>query len=258
MTGEELPRPIAAVTENDQRYGEWLRELDSWTEYWDIYHPETRGRFYFGDGHAEPGLLTRFLPREQKPPVFLAWRQAALRVGSVEAFVSHVTEPEVSGAIMEVDRLVNRLFHKYFGDPTLPETREDYLEAMFRCGTDSLPPDHERYSRIPEEDWRKPTSGRNAIDSDIMWFCWAMHTEAAQIIANDEGMARRALQMAGIAIGCSANFAWRGHRHTRPEYKPDAATAALLRDRGRRWATDFRAATDEVHALFRIREWNHE
>jgi hypothetical protein len=258
MTGEECPRPTLALSGSEQRYAEWLRELDAWTEYWDIYHPETRGRFYFGDGNAEPGLLTSFLPRERKPPVFLAWRQAALRLGSVAAFLPHVLEPDVASAIMEVDALVERLFRKYFGDPTLPGILDDYLEAMFRCGTDSLPPDNERYTRIPESDWRKPTSGRNTIDSDIMWFCWAMHTEGAQAISGNEGMARRALQIAGVAVGCSANFAWRRHRRTRPEYKPDAATAALLRDRGRRWATDFSAATNEVHALFRIREWGHE
>lgn len=258
MTGEERPRPACALPGSERRYTEWLRELDAWTEYWDIYHPETRGRFYFGDGNAEPGLLTSFLPRERKPPVFLAWRQAALGIGTAAQFSSHVLKPNVTEAIMEVDALVERLFHKYFGDPDLLEVRDDYLEAMFRCGTDSLPPDDERYMRISESDWRKSTSGRNTIDSDIMWFCWAMHTEAAQAISGTEGLARRALQLAGVAVGCSANFAWRRHRRTRPEYKPDAATQALLRRRGLRWATDFRDAASEVHALFRIREWGHD
>jgi hypothetical protein len=258
MTNEECPRPTPVLSGEDQRYAAWLRELDSWTEYWDIYHPETRGRFYFGDGNGEPGLLTRFLPRERKPPVFLAWRDVALGSGSIAAFVDHVLKPDVAAAIMEVDALVERVFHTHFGDPALPETRDDYLEAIFRCGTDSLPPDDERYNMISEADWRKSTSGRNMIDSDIMWFCWAMHSEAAQAIAGSEGMARRALQMAGVAVGCSANFAWRRNRRTRPEYNADDSTVALLRDRGRRWAADFRAATDEVHALFRIREWGHE
>lgn len=256
MSGEKRPR-AADRSSNEQRYSEWLRELDAWTEYWDIYHPETRGRFYFGDGAGEPGLLTKFLPRERKPPVFLAWRQAALRTQSEDAFLAHLRAPDVAAAVMEVDELVERLFRNYFGSAASLETRSDYLEAMLRCGTDSLPPDDERYALIPETDWRKPTSGRNTIDSDIMWFCWAMHTEAAQAICADHAEPRRALQVAGVAIGCSANFAWRGHRRTRPEYKPDAATIALLRQRGLLWATDFAAAADEVHALFRIREWGH-
>ena len=240
---------------NERRYGAWLRELDAWTEYWDIYHPESRGRYYFGDGHEEQGLLTRFLPRERKPPVFLAWRQAALGGDSVDRFVEQVRVAEVAEAVLEVDALVERLFGKYFGDPAAFATRADYLEALFRCGTDTLPPDDERYALIADTDWRKSTSGRNMIDSDIMWFCWAMHTEAAQVLRGAEGQARRALQLAGVAVGCSANFAWRGHRRTRAEYKPDEETADLLRERGLVWAAEFSAAAHEVHALFRIREW---
>ena len=255
----ELPlRGSPTDCSNQQRYAEWLRELDGWTEYWDIYHPESRGRFYFGDGNTEPGLLTSFLPRERKPAVFVAWTRAALGTVPVAEFLSHARSPDVAAAVMEMDALVARLFSKYFGDPATLSTQADYLEAMFRCGTDSLPPDDARYAVIPENDWRKPTSGRNTIDSDIMWFCWAMHTEAAQTIAGDDGLARRALQMAGVAVGCSASFAWRRHRRTRPEYKQDTATTTLLRERGLGWATDFGAATKEVHALFRIREWGHE
>jgi hypothetical protein len=65
------------------------------------------------------------------------------------------------------------------------------------------------------------------------------------------------LQLAGVATGAAANFAWRGHRRTRPEYQKDDRTAALLRQRGLRWASDFNAGASEVHALFRIREWGH-
>src|SRR4051812_20551706 len=60
-------------------YAHFFWELDSWTEYWDIYHPETHGRFYFGDDdHA--GLLTEFLPSPSNPrnPVFAAWKRLAL------------------------------------------------------------------------------------------------------------------------------------------------------------------------------------
>ena len=41
------------VGEAERRYMAWFHELDAWTEYWDIYHPETHGRFYFGDGARE-------------------------------------------------------------------------------------------------------------------------------------------------------------------------------------------------------------
>src|SRR6266480_1862152 len=70
--------PSPEHSEDDQRYVAWFHELDAWTEYWDIYHPETRGHFYFGDGESELGLLTRFLPRDYRPPAFVAWTRLSL------------------------------------------------------------------------------------------------------------------------------------------------------------------------------------
>jgi hypothetical protein len=128
---------------------------------------------------------------------------------------------------------------------------------MLSFATDTLPAATERYERISDDDPRKRTAGRHALDSDIMWFAWAMQIEAAELLASDEGHARRALSLAGVAIGCPADFAWRGHRRTRPEYTRDAATLALLRARGAAWAGVFEAAAAETHALYRIREWGH-
>jgi hypothetical protein len=248
--------PILEEPSLDQRYVGWFHELDAWTEYWDIYHPETRGRFYFGDGNGEQGLLTRFLPRERRPPAFVAWTRMALKTGSADSFAEEIRVPAVASAVMEVDRLVANLFAKYFGDAADLCTQRAYLEAMFLCGTDSLPPASERDARIPEDDWRKPTAGRHMIDSDVMWFAWALHLEATHLLAGQDGdHARRTLQLAGIAAACPANFAWRGHRRTRPEYRPDQDTVRLLRKRGAHWASDFDAAAQEIHGLYRIREW---
>ena len=91
----------------------------------------------------------------------------------------------------------------------------------------------------------------------MMWFVWALQLEAAEVVADRSDAPTRALLLAGVATGCAANFAWRGHRRTRAEYRADASTAALLRERGQRWALDFDAAAAEVHELFRIREWGH-
>jgi hypothetical protein len=262
VTTQPLARGEAnslALDNKDQRYVGWFHELDAWTEYWDIYHPETRGRYYFGDGQTEGGLLTRFLPRTQYPPAFVAWTRMALMSGSPDAFFAEVRLPYVATAVMELDALVARLFKKHFGDASEANVQSDYLEGIFRFAIDSLPPATERYARIPDGDWRKPTAGRHALDGDLMWFAWALQLEAAQAIAgNDEDHARRALLLAGVASGCPANFAWRGHRRTRTEYKADAETRSLLRERGLQWTFDFHAAAAEVHALFRIREWGIE
>lgn len=244
-----------------QRYVAWFHELDAWTEYWDIYHPETCGRYYFGDGRSETGLLTQLLPRDRRPPPFVAWTQMAASRDplSRSAFSSAVHELDVTSSVIEIDALITRLFAKYFGDPAEPDVQADYLEAMFRFATDALPPATERDARISDDDPRKRTAGRHTLDGDLMWFAWALQIEAAHsIVGIDEGHARRTLLLAGVATGCAANFAWGGHRRTRRDYQPNAETANLLCHRGMRWASDFKASAEEVHALYQIREWGHE
>jgi hypothetical protein len=332
LTRGGAPRPAPENLHDNERYVAWFHELDAWTEYWDIYHPETLGRFYFGDGNTETGLLTLFLPRTQYPPAWTAWTRMALATDSPEPFITEILKPEVASAVMEVDALVARLFAKHFGDASDPRVQADYLEGIFRFAIDALPPATERDARIPEGDWRKPTAGRHTLDGDLMWFAWALQLEAAHAIAKlDDGHAiakpdddhsraklddvhtiakvdshatakvdddqaiarvddthaianlddghttagsndsddllilkdeahhaRRALLLAGVATGCPANFAWRGHRRTRAEYQPNVETISLLRNRGLQWAADFESAAAEVHALYRIREWGED
>ncbi|MEI9932220.1 MAG: hypothetical protein WDM89_17170 [Rhizomicrobium sp.] len=247
----------AADDADGARYAAWFHELDAWTEYWDIYHPETAGRFYFGDGKTEKGLLGRFLPREGRPPVFTAWTRMALQTGPRSAFVEAARAPEVAAAVSEVDELLTRLFAKHFGDAHDRAVQADYLAAIFRFAADTLPTATERSARIADSDPRKATAGRHTLDGDIMWFAWALHTEAAELAGDPAAHPRHALFQAGVAMGCPINFAWRGHRRTRPEYTKDKATAGHLLERGRAWAENYNAAVDEIHALFRIREWGN-
>jgi hypothetical protein len=237
----------------------FFHELDAWTEYWDVYHPETRGRFYFGDGSTEDGLLTRFLPRERFPPPFLAWKRWALGIDPQgSAFVEAVRLPDIAEAVLEVDGLVDRLFRTHFGDPSAEGVADEYLRAIWRFATDALPPAVERLARVRDDDPRRRTAGRHTLDGDIMWFAWALHTQAAHVLVGaDSAHPRRTLQLAGVAMGCAANFAWRGHRRTRPEYGRNSKTAATLLARGREWSTRFDSATAEVSALYRLREWGH-
>ena len=249
-------RDASGSFSDEARYVAYFHELDAWTEYWDLYHPETRGRFYFGDGGIEKGLLTRFLPREKMPPAFLAWKRYALYEDAEDLFREEVRRPDVAEAVIEIDGLVARIFAAHFGEAATVTAQTDYLEAIHRFAVDNLPPASDRDALIGEDDPRKPTAGRHTLEGDLMWFAWALHLEAAHMLrATDAGHARRALLMAGVATGCAANFAWRGHRRTRPEYRADQATADLLRNRGLAWARDFDAGAREVRALFRIREW---
>ena len=241
--------------DSEARYMAYFHELDAWTEYWDIYHPESHGHFYFGDGEAEPGLLTQFLPRNKYPPVFTAWTRQALSLDTNTTFIDQVRTPQIAAAVMEVDNLLTRLFKKYFGDAGDPRVHEDYLEAMFRFAINTLPPALERDARIAD-DPRKATAGHHTLAGDIMWFAWALQIEGSHaVVGEDENHPRRTLMLAGVATGCAANFTWFGHRRTREEYHPDMTTAKLLRDRGTQWATDFDAVVGEINDLYRIREW---
>jgi hypothetical protein len=243
----------------------FFHELDAWTEYWDIYHPETRGRYYFGEG-SEPGLLSRLVPRVTTPEIFTAWKKRALGSDSDGEFERCAADDDVAAAVSEYDRLVAGIFERHFGDAGDERCRRAYLTAVHRFATDTLPPATERLARVPPGDRRWRTAGRHTIDADMMWFVWALQLEAAEAAAAAAASAAasaaaagtgalRALLLSGVATGCAANFAWRGHRRTRPEYRADPATEELLLERGLRWATDFKVAAAEVHQLYRIREW---
>lgn len=256
---KKMASPFEEQIDPDQRYISYFHELDAWTEYWDIYHPETKGHYYFGADDEGTGLLNWFLPRDQRPPAFKAWSDMALLIDSPNSFLREIQAPNVCLAIMEVDELISRIFSKHFGNPSEPSVQADYLNAMFRFATDTLPPAIERNARIADNDPRKSTAGRHTLAGDIMWFAWALHLEASHLIDKlVKDQSRRALMLAGVAIGCAANFTWLGHRRTRSEYRPDAATASLLHDKGICWASDFETASKEVRALYRIREWGEE
>ena len=91
---------------------------------------------------------------------------------------------EVTQAVLEVDSLLTRLFSKHFGDGIRsPVICSDYLEAIFRFATDTLPPAAERDARIADDDPRKSTAARHTLDGDLMWFCWSLHTEGKRPIS---------------------------------------------------------------------------
>lgn len=141
---------MGGLVEASNRYAAWFHELDAWTQYWDIYHPETNGRYHFGNGTTEPGLLRTFLRREQRPAAFNAWVRMALALDGRGKFVEEAREPEVAAAVLEVDRLVSRLFKQHFGDASNPGVQADYINAMLCFGCDTLP-GVERHQRLQQE-----------------------------------------------------------------------------------------------------------
>src|SRR3977135_4551556 len=110
-----LKPAMGVLVDASNRYAAWFHDLDAWTQYWDIYHPETAGRYHFGNGTTELGLLRRFLRREQRPPIFNAWVRMALSLDTREKFVEEARVPEVAAAVLEVDRLSRGLFQEHIG-----------------------------------------------------------------------------------------------------------------------------------------------
>lgn len=247
-------RSFPALSELERKCVSWFHALDAWTEYWDIYHPETKGRFYFGNGDSEPGLLRQLLPRDERPKPFREWVASAFSCNRA-AFLESIREDAVAAAAMEVDALVLRLFDEHWGDARNASVQRDYLMGMLRFATDTLPPATARLALIADGDPRRATAGRHTLEGDLMWFAWALQLEAASFHATERDQACHRLLLAGVAIGCPANFTWRGNRRTRPEYERNEATLSLLLQRGLRWSNDWDAAVSEVRALYRIREW---
>ena len=250
-------------------YARFFEELDAWTEYWDIYHPETRGRYYFGDGAGEPGYLRAFLPSPDgsQAPAFTCWKRYAVfhrhATGPQlrQRFAEEVARPPVTEALLAADELVRGLVRAHFGKPEGELDSDAYLDAMARFGADLLPANRERYQRLPDDDWRKSSSLHHTIEGDIMWFAWAAQLEAAQMVtpAGDQWHDSRALLLAGVALGCAMDYTFRGRRRTRNEYRAAGADAAtLLWERAQAWRLDFSVAAEEVRDLYRIREYGDE
>lgn len=214
-----------------------------------------RSYYYFG-GEGKPGLLDLLLPRLTVPAIFAAWKRHALGLAKDADFERCATEKRVSAAVGELDDLVSDVFERHFGDPRLDAVRRSYLRAMHRFGTDTLPAADERLERIGPGDPRRRTAGRHTIDVDMMWFAWALQLEAPQLgPSDDRRTSLRALLLAGVATGSSANFAWRRHRRTRRNTTLMRQPSASSSSGALGWAEKVTAATAEVHQLYQIREW---
>ena len=240
-------------------YAAYFFDLDAWTEYWDLYHPETHGRFHFGDGDC-PGHLSALIPEpgRSRAPVFDAWKALALASfdpvppddARFQALAREAAQPALA-----LDELVRRLLHQHFGGPDGGVDRDAYFDAIERFATDTLPPIPERTALLEPDDARRPSSGTHMLAGDIMWFAWALQLECAEL--SDGPSADRAVLMAGVALGCALDYAHTGRCRTRVSYRSaDAAAWRLIWQRARGWADDFDAAAREVRELFYIRTYD--
>jgi hypothetical protein len=232
-------------------YAAYFFDLDAWTEYWDVYRPETRGRYHFGDG-SEPGYLSALMPDpgRSRAPVFDAWKALALASFDEpppDSGEFRARAAEAAEAALALDELVCRLLHEHFGAEVDVDA---YFDAIERFATDTLPPIPERTALLAPDDVRRPSSGTHMLAGDIMWFAWALQLECAQLAAGPSP--DRALLMAGVALGCALDYAHTGRCRTRAAYQ----SADVVWTRARGWARDFDAAARELRELFYIRTYD--
>ncbi len=254
-------------------YAAYFRDLDSWTEYWPFYRPESKGRYFFGDGAGEEGLLGRFFPNRNTPQgdePLERWQEWA-KFGTdadddpyLTSLMEAIGDVEVKEALYEVDALLGRLIVEHFEFDGAIDG-EAYIDCVENFARDQLPPDQDRFERVPEGDPRKDHSLYHTMDGNSMWFNWVGHLECTSLLkaqedTEDEGLAVRTLAMAGICLGCPMDYVFRQRSRTRSEYRLDQPkrTQELLRSRARIWRLDWNAAAKEARALFKIREFGEE
>ena len=230
-----------------ETYAAFFRDLDSFTEYWDVYRLDTNGRFM--------NAVTEHI----FPKVLAPWRDYALATGPEkalrrEALLAVLRQQPVSEAVVLIDQLQAELIGTHFGEPTAPGGN-GVLEAQLAFGKDTLPLDPDRDSRLGTSDPRKPFAKFHRMDGAVMWFNWAAHVESAALLEAETGprMAARTLLMAGICGGSAMDFTFRdGRLPTRSEYKRDEATERLIRAKTETLSTNWTAAVAELHDLWRI------
>jgi hypothetical protein len=257
-TPDQVQRFSAWINEGmpkhrSSKYAAYFTELDAWTEYWDIYKPETQGRFYNGDG-TTPGMLSTIFPLIEK------WREYAQFESEPEGpdvlveLQARMADPVVASEFREMEELLDRLVRSHFAiDGTLDV--EAFLDAFESFGRDTLPLDHDRDARVPDGDFRKEHAKYHRMDGAGLWFVWAGFLDCASLLENSAAHAKsRLLMMAAITIGCPMDFVFRERSRSRPGYRKDERTVKLLRRRALRFANSWDAAASEARDLFRIHD----
>jgi hypothetical protein len=232
-------------------YAAFFVDLDSYTEYWREYRPETNGRFM---APIRQVIFPRLLP---------LWRNYVLagpqdKPRFQQDLITVLNEPAVSQAVTLIDGLLLELVGQHFSGADGLD-RKAAIEAQLLFGKDELPLDPARDARIPTGDPRKPFAKFHRMDGAIMWFNWAAHIECSVLLLGEgaTGHGIRTAQLAGICGGSSMDFTFRDNRlPTRPEYRRNDATEREIRRKTETIATSWTQAVDECHELFGIAAHN--
>jgi hypothetical protein len=232
-------------------YARFFEDMDSYTEYWDIYRPELQGRYM-----AHVGTL--FGDSLRKWFAFVLKENTPEGPALYDRLLRSVNSPATVAALNEIDSLLQTLLTSHFSAATASGVdSSEYLNAIELFAVDGLPPNPDRLARTPPSDGRHPFAGRHRMDGASMWFSWAGVLDCDALADGLGGTTPvRTLQIAGAAFGSAMDFTFRGvagfRGNTRPEYRPDETTRNYLRLRVRELAGDADAAQREARELYRI------
>lgn len=232
-----------------EEYAAYFRDIDSYTEYWDKYRPETNG--------SVMATVRKFFPGPLLDPAWMDYARASGTAGealALQVLTAVLNQAEIRDAVLAIDDLVVGLVEQHFPSASGAATAR-YLDAMERFGRDQLPLDADRDSRIDPGDSRKAHAQFHRMDGSIMWFMWAGHLECAIMLRGeaDPRHPTRTAMLAAACLGCSMDFVFRdGRPPSRPEYQRNEPTAQSIRLRAGTFIGNSQAAAREMHELFRI------
>jgi hypothetical protein len=244
---QQVPPPPGDL----EKYAAFFRDLDSYTEYWDLYRPETNGRY------MDAAIATFGAPLQ-------SWTAYALKENSAQApallakLKAALAVAENAQALRTIDELLLMLLQRHFPGPAEGQIEAGaYVNAVEGFARDVLPPDPDRLARTPSDDSRYAYAGRHRMDGAVMWFNWAGVLDCVDLLDGDAAFTpHRTVQIAAAAFGSAMDYAFRGQvgfrGKTRPEYKPDEPTVVLLRSQVKSWIADGTLARGQARELFRI------
>lgn len=219
----------------------FFRELAEWTDGWATHHPETRGRFAWGDGVGEVGALTVLLrpaadgrsPHQRWTDWAMAHREPWGEATHAQ-LVRRLVAPEVRAAVLSLDLLLCHLYRRHFGALPASEALPAFLDAVYRYAGGEL--------------------GDRPTGEDPVWFRWGFVIESAELLAPGDGRAglRRAW-MAGLVVGAATEAVRTRRYRTRGAYAAAPDLAATLHRRGRALAQDLAEGSAELRDLQLIR-----
>jgi len=235
-------------------YAAFFRDLDSYTEYHDVYGRPTEENYmqYVGRYFGRDRNLALNLWKEYAE---LSLEDAEYKDELWEEILKEINSPIIKNSILKVEELMVKLLEEHFNFDSQLDT-EAILDAFTFFGKDELPEDLERYQRIvalnDPEDFRLPYARYHRMDGAVMWFNWMGHIECAHSIDSGSNAHVRQAFMSGVCLGSSMDFVFRQREKTKTKYYDVERGEKRMQRQAERNLNDFTKGIKESHELYQV------